>query len=539
MFQFFKKKSANAAQKRANVAKEAQLAATEKDLEGIDPVTYHRRWWILGTLCLTLLGVMLANSSLNMALPMMSTDLGLGQLELTWVVNVYTLVFASLLFIAGAVGDRYGRKLAMQIGLAIFTAGSLYAGFLAQNGTELIISRIVMGIGGAFVMPTTLSIINNTFPKKERARAVAIWGAVAGVGMMFGSIVSGILLEHFSWHSLFFFSAIIAIIGLFANQYLAHESKDEEETPIDWLGGVFSAVAIFGVVYGITEAPSVGFGDPLVLISLIGGITSLAAFISWEFRSKTPMLDMKLFKNRAFSVSSLTLTLVFLAMSGVFFSMSQLMQLVMGYSALEASLLTVPLMLPMMFISPFIPNVVKKFGARNTIAVGLVLTAVAFVAMSTWTKDLTYWHLFGTMIVMMLGISAAMTPGTNILMASVPRNRSGMGSAMNDTTRELGGALGVAVLGAILSAVYEDKIRETAAAFAGPIKEGLESSLAVALSVAEKLGPAAQSVSDAAMDAFMSGVSLAATVAAVIIFASAVIAYFGLPKQHKQDDDII
>lgn len=512
---------------------------TKKELEGIDPVTYSRRWWILGTLCLTLLGVMLANSSLNMALPLMSTDLGMDQLEMTWAVNAYTLVFASLLFIAGAVGDRYGRKLAMQIGLAIFTVGSLYAGFFAQNGTEVIISRIVMGIGGALVMPTTLSIINNTFPKKERARAVAIWGAVAGVGMMFGSIVSGILLEHFSWHSLFYFSAIIAIIGLVANQYLAHESRDEDETPVDWLGGVFSAVAIFGIVYGITEAPSAGLGDPLVAISLIGGVLALAAFIFWELRAKTPMLDMNLFKNRAFSVSSLTLTLVFLAMSGVFFSMSQLMQLVLGYSALESSLLTVPLMLPMMFVGPFIPNVVKKFGARNTITAGLMLTALAFVIMSTWTKDMTYWHLFGTMLIMMLGISAAMTPGTNILMASVPRNRSGMGSAMNDTTRELGGALGVAVLGAILSAAYENQIRDVASAFTGQIREGLESSLAVALSVAEKLGPAAQSVSDAAMDAFMTGVSQAAMIAAGIIFTSALVALFGLPKTHKADDDTI
>ena len=517
----------------------APTSPTKKDLEGIDPVTYHRRWWILGTLCLTLLGVMLANSSLNMALPMMSTDLKLGQLELTWVVNVYTLVFASLLFIAGAVGDRYGRKLAMQIGLAIFTAGSLYAGFLAQTGTELIIARIVMGLGGAFVMPTTLSIINNTFPTKERARAVAIWGAVAGVGMMFGSIISGILLEHFSWHSLFYFSAIIAVIGLVANQYLAHESRDEEESPIDWLGGLFSALGIFGIVYGITEAPSVGFSDPLVAISLIGGILSIAAFIFWELRAKSPMLDMKLFKNKAFSVSSLTLTLVFLAMSGVFFSMSQLMQLVMGYSALESSLLTVPLMLPMMFISPLVPGVVKKLGARTTITVGLVLTAIAFVVMTTWTKDMTYWHLFGTMVIMMLGITFAMTPGTNILMASVPRNRSGMGSAMNDTTRELGGALGVAVLGAILSAAYENKIAETASHFSGAIREGLESSLAVALSVAEKLGPAAKDTANAAMDAFMGGVSQAAAVAAVIIFASAIIAYVGLPKHTTKDDDTI
>ena len=510
-----------------------------EDLDSIDPKTYRRRWWILGTLCLTLLGVMLANSSLNMALPMMSLDLGLSQLELTWIVNVYTLVFASLLFLAGAIGDRYGRKIAMQIGLAVFTIGSLYAGFIAQTGTELIIARIVMGIGGAFVMPTTLSIINNTFPKSERARAVAIWGAVAGVGMMFGSIISGILLEHFSWHSLFYFSAIIAIIGLITNQYLAHESRDEEESPVDWLGGVLSSLGIFGVVYGITEAPSVGLTDTAVATSLIGGVIALIAFVLWEIHSKSPMLDMKLFKNRAFSISSLTLTLVFLAMSGVFFSMSQLMQLVMGYSALESSLLTIPLMLPMMVISPFIPNIVKKLGARLTVSLGLALTAGAFLMMSTWQSDMTYLHLFIPMFVMMLGIAAAMTPGTNILMASVPRNRSGMGSAMNDTTRELGGALGVAVLGAILSASYEKEISTTATQFTGAVKEGLESSLAVALQVAEKLGPVAQSVRESALAAWMNGLSDASVVAAIIIFAAAVIAFIGLPRHAQKNDDII
>lgn len=530
---FSKKKTAT------RVSKKPVKDGGPVDLEGIDPLTYSRRWWILGTLCLTLLGVMLANSSLNMALPMMAKDLQLSQLDLTWVVNVYTLLFASLLFIAGAVGDRYGRKLAMQIGLAVFTLGSLYAGFLAQTGTELIIARVVMGLGAAFVMPTTLSIINNTFPRGERARAVAIWGAVAGVGMMFGSVISGILLEHFTWHSLFYFSAIIAIIGLVANQYLAHESRDEKETPVDWLGGVLSSVAIFGIVYGITEAPSVGVTDALVATSLIGGAVALVSFILWELKTKTPMLDMALFKNRSFAISSLTLTLVFLAMAGVFFSMSQLMQLVLDYSPLESSLRTIPLMLPMMFISPFVPNLVKKIGARFTIGTGLILTSVAFLIMSTWTQDMTYLHLFVTMFIMMLGITFAMTPGTNILMASVPRNRSGMGSAMNDTTRELGGALGVAILGAILSAAYTSNMADMASRFPDQVRDALESSLAVAIQVAGQLGPMADSVISAAKDAFMTGMSNASLVAAVIIFVAAIIALFGLPKHQSKTDDII
>ena len=524
----FKKRTATAVSK----------SATKIDLDGIHPAIYARRWWVLAALCLSLLGVMLANSSLNMALPMMAKDLTLDQLQLTWIVNIYTLVFASLLFTAGALGDRYGRKLALQIGLGIFIGGSLYAGFLAQTGTELIIARAIMGVGGALVMPTTLSIINTTFPRSQRARAVAVWSAVAGIGMMVGSIISGLLLEYFSWHSVFLFSAVVAVIGLVANQLLTHESVDESHSPIDWLGGLLSTVGLFGVVYGITEVPSTGLGDHLVLGSLIGGVVALAAFILWELKAKSPMLDVRLFKNKAFATSSLTLTLVFLAMSGVFFSLSQLIQLILGFSALESSLAMIPMMLPMMAVSPMVPNIVKKIGARATVGTGLLIVTVAFVIMSFWTKDMTYWHLLATMAVMMLGISAAMTPGTNILMSSVPRNRSGMGSAMNDTTRELGGALGVAILGAILASVYEEKIASVASSFPEQIKTGLESSLSVALQVAEHLGPAAEAVTDAAKEAWMSGLSSAALIAAGIIFTSAIIAFIYLPKHHKNDDTI-
>lgn len=527
---FSKKKQKNAALKN-NVKKPV-------DLDGIDPKVYKKRWWTLAAMCLALLGVMLANSSLNIALPKMSVDLGLSQLDFTWIVNVYTLVFASLLFIAGAFGDRYGRKLAMQIGMAIFVAGSLYAAIVAQTSTELIISRIVMGFGGALVMPTTLSIINNAFPRGERARAVAIWSAIAGVGMMVGSIISGVLLEHFTWHSLFYFSAIVAAVGIVVNHFLSSESRDEDESPVDWLGGLFSAVGIFGLVYGITEAPSKGMADAVVLTSLIAGVVGIVLFILWELRAKSPMLDMKLFKNRPFSVSSLTLTLTFLAMSGVFFSMGLLIQLILGMTPLESSLAMLPIMIPMLFISPLIPSVVKKLGARITIGLGLFITSVAFVLMSTWTADMTYWHLLSVMWVMMIGISAAMTPGTNILMSAVPRNRSGMGSAMNDTTRELGGALGVAILGAILSAAYADNVREAASHLPAAASEAVEGSLAAAIGVANEIGEAAAPLLDAAKDAWMSALGTASLTAAGIIFAASIIAFIALPRHTKDSDTL-
>lgn len=522
-----------------NKNKKAEVPKQPVDLDGIDPKVYKKRWWTLTAMCLALLGVMLANSSLNIALPKMSVDLGLTQLDFTWIINVYTLVFASLLFVAGAFGDRYGRKLAMQIGMVIFVAGSLYAAMIAQTSTELIIARIVMGFGGALVMPTTLSIINNTFPKGERARAVAIWSAIAGIGMMVGSIISGFLLEHFSWHSLFYFSAIIAAVGFVANHFLSSESRDEEESPIDWLGGFLSAVGIFGLVYGITEAPSKGILDPVVASSIAGGAVSMILFVLWELKAKSPMLDMKLFKNRPFWVSSLTLTLTFLAMSGVFFSMGLLIQLILGMSPLDSSFAMLPIMIPMLLIGPMIPLVVKKLGARVTISVGLLVTSIAFAAMSTWTAEMTYWHLLFVMWVMMIGISAAMTPGTNILMSAVPRNRSGMGSAMNDTTRELGGALGVAVLGAILSAAYAANIHETASKLPAAAADAVEGSLAAAYALSEKMGDAAAPILDAAKEAWMSALGTASITAAGIIFAAAVIAFIALPKHSDKNSDTL
>lgn len=510
---------------------------TNNDLDGVDPKIYAKRWKILVALCIALLGVMLANSSLNMALPAMSKDLGLSQLDLTWVVNIYTLVFASLLFIAGAIGDRYGRKKIMQIGLVIFSLGSIYAAFMATSGGELISARIVMGIGGAFVMPTTLSIINTSFPRRERARAIAIWGAVSGVGMMLGSIISGILLEHFTWHSLFIFSTIVALTGLIANQIVTPESHDEAKTPVDWLGGLLTAIGLFTIVYGVTEAPSAGWTDKNVLLNLGVGIIAMIAFVYVEKRKKYPLLDMSLFKHRSFSISTLILILTFLAMSGVMFSMSQLMQLIIGFSPLEASLATIPIMLPMAFFGPVVPLIVRKFGARPTIAVGLTLVTIAFLFMASWTKDVTYLQILLVGGLMMLGISTSMTPTTNILMASVPRNRSGMGSAMNDATRQLGSALGVAILGATLSAVYAKEIASTANAFSGKIQEGIESSLAVALEVGKQLGPASEGVVEAAKIAWMDGMTAASTLGAGILAISVFIAILGLPKHTKGDKD--
>ena len=510
-----------------------------KDLDGIDAKIYKRRWLILTSLCVALLGVMLANSCINLAQPLISVDLGINQLELTWIVNIYSLLFACLLFLAGAFGDRYGRKLALQIGSAVFAVSAFYAGFLAHSAIELIIARAVMGIGAALVMPTTLSIINNIFPKGQRARAIAVWSSIAGVGMIFGGVIGGVLLEYFTWHAIFYLSAIIAGVGFVVNQIIVCESRDERGLAVDWIGGVLIAVGIFGLIYGVTEAPSQGIFNATVLICLIGGLVSIVGFVMWERKAKSPLLDLALFKNRAFSVSSLTLVLTFLAMSGVFFSISTLQQLILGMSPLIASLSMIPLMIPMLLMPPLIPNIVKKIGARFTIVIGLFLVAMSLLVISTWTTAITYWNLLIVMFIMMTGISFAMTPGTNILMSSVPRNRSGMGSAMNDTTRELGSTFGVAVFGAILSWVYVIGIADVSSGFTGSVKTALETSLATALNAIQSLGPEAAGLAESVKAAWMSALSTASLVAAGIIFVAMIIAFVALPKHKQQQSDTI
>lgn len=523
------------------IRRKLKATLSTEDVDGIEPAVYARRWKILAVLCLGLMLVTVGNSSLNLALPTLARDLDLTSLQLTWVVDIYVLIFASLMFTASALADHYGRKTVMQIGLAIFLLATLYAAFIAGSGIELIVARAIMGIGAAMVMPTTLSVIGNVFPRHERARAIAIWSGVAGGGIALGSIVTGFLLEHFSWHSVFYFSLIVGGIGFVLNQLLVPNSRDEHHTPVDFLSGVLSVVGLFGLIYGIIEAPSHGLDDTTVLAALAVGVLGLGAFIWRQLRIEHPMLDLRLFKNHAFSVSALSIMLVFFALMGIFFSMSQLFQLIMGYSTMESSIRMLPIMMLMMLTAPFVPNIVKKVGVRWTVAAGLTLVSIAFLIMSQWPVVPSYWQVVGGMLVMMVGMSLTMTPATNMLMSAIPRNRAGMGSAMNNTARELGGSLGIAVLGAILSSDYTAKITNALTGLPSHMQEVTTNSLAGALSVADKMGSVGGDLAMAAKAAWMSGMSQSMLIAAGIVTVAAVVAAVWLPHHHKkgEDDELI
>ena len=449
-------------------------------------------------------------------------------------------MFASLLFVAAAIADRYGRKRVMMLGLVIFIASSVYAPFFAQTGGELIASRAVMGIGGALVMPTTLSLVNVVFPAKERPKAIAIWSAVAGVGMMFGSVLTGVLLHFFDWHAAFLLGAVFGLIALPFIARIVPESVDEKRTPVDWLGGALITVALAGFVYTIMEVPSHGWDDTLTVVAAIAAVVALGLFVAWQLRARFPMIDLALFRSSRFSLSVISVTLTFFAMMGAFFGMTQIFQLVMGYDALTTSVAFIPSMLPMMVIGPMIPKLVEKVGTRWTVVPGLAIIAGGFLLMTTWPTVPSYWDFLLAMSIITLGMAMVMTPATTMLMSSVPRNRSGMGSAMNDTTRELGASLGIAVLGSMIANAYTSNV--------APVVEGLpaeagavvQDSLAGAIAVTDQMAAAggeaataAAQLATAAQAAFMDANQHAMLISAIIAGVTALVMLVALPRGEK------
>ncbi|WP_062288004.1 MFS transporter [Demequina phytophila] len=501
--------------------------------EGIAESTYRRRWAILATLCFALMTAMIANMSLNLALPDLAVDFELTQLQMTWVVEAFALVFASLLFVAAAIADRYGRKRVMMIGLAIFIASSVYAPFFAQTGGELIASRAIMGIGGALVMPTTLSLVNVVFPSKERPKAIAIWSAVAGVGMMFGSVLTGVLLHFFDWHSAFLLGAVFGLVALPVTARIVPESVDEKRTPVDWLGGSLITVALAGIVYTIMEVPSHGWDDTLTVVAAVAGAVALVLFIAWQLRARFPMIDLTLFRSSRFSLSVISVTLTFFAMMGAFFGMTQIFQLVMDYDALTTSVAFIPSMLPMMIVGPMIPKLIEKVGTRWTVVPGLVIIAGGFLLMTTWPTVPSYWDFLIAMSIITLGMAMVMTPATNMLMSSVPRNRSGMGSAMNDTTRELGASLGIAVLGSMIANAYTSNITSVADQLPAEAAGVVEDSLAGAIAVTDQMGAAGAAIAEAAKAAFMDANQHAMLISAIIAGVTALVMLVALPRGEK------
>ncbi len=472
-----------------------------------DPAIGHpQRWPILAILNLSLVLIVASVSSLNLAIPSIQRALDATGSELVWINAAYALVFAGLLLPAGAVGDRYGRKPALITGLAIFAVGALVA-TQADTPTQVIVLRAVMGIGAALTMPATLSIITVVFPPDERAKAIAIWSGFAGAGAAIGIISSGLLLKAFWWGSVFLVNVPIAGLALVLVLAVVPNSKDSEERPLDPVGSLLSIVGLSSFVYALIQGPEFGWTDPVVLAAFAIAVVSIAGWVRFELAQHDPMLDPRLFRIGEFRMGSFTVTTAFLVMFGMFFVLTQYLQFAVGYSPLEAAVRTLPFAVCMVIVAPRAPVLTERIGARRTISAGLAIASTGFIGFGFLTIDTPYAVVALFIVLIATGMATTFPTATEAIVSSLPENKAGVASAMNDTTREIGGAIGIALLGSLLSSGYRSGLGDATAGLPPEAAGPVEDSVGAALHVAAQL-PGGESLALAARNAFMDGMQL-------------------------------
>jgi EmrB/QacA subfamily drug resistance transporter len=510
-------------------------AAVNPQVRSSDGHPYERRWWALLVLCLSLVVIGMDNTILNVALPTLARDLHATASQLQWMVDAYVLVFAGLLLTMGALGDRFGRKLALNIGLLVFVAGSVASAF-AGSASVLIASRAAMGIGGALIMPSTLSIITNVFPPKERGRAIGVWAGVAGFGIVLGPVIGGWLLEHFWWGSVFLVNVPVVALAIIAGYPLVPESKDPNATPLDPVGAGLSIAALVTLVYGIIEAPDRGWTDGLILGSFAIAAVLAVLFIWWERRVEHPMLRMEFFRNPRFSAASAAITLIFFAMFGSVFLLTQHLQFVLGYTPLQAGFRILPVA-TLILAAPTSARLVERIGTKIVVAVGLFTVAAALALLSTVDVGSGYGVVGATIAIMGLGMGLTMAPATESIMGSLPLAKAGVGSAMNDTTRMVGGAFGVAVLGSVMASSYGSAIESTLRGLPPQIAQAAGDSIGAATTIAAQLGERGQALLQAARAAYIEGMGSAVLVGAGVAAVGAILVLLFLPGRARRPDE--
>jgi EmrB/QacA subfamily drug resistance transporter len=485
---------------------------------------------VLAVMCLALMTVVAAVASLNVALPDLARGTGATQSQLQWIVDAYALVFAGLLLPAGALGDRFGRKEVLLTGLVVFGGASI-AAMLVNDPSTLIGLRAVIGVGAALVMPTTLSIITNVFPPEERGRAVGIWAGIAGAGAIFGLLLSGALLEWFSWPSVFAVNVTLAALAFAAAIPIVPTSRSSRGVRLDPVGALLSSLGLFGVVFAIIEAPQHGWLAPLTLTGFGAGAVLLVAFVLFELARNEPMLDPRLFARRGFGVGSLSLTLQFFAQFGFLFISLQYLQFVLGYSPLEAGASILPMALMLMAISPRAPRLARRLGVRVVGGTGLALMGVGFLVFTTLGTHSSYWHFGIGALITGVGLALATSPATTAIVSSLPAHRQGIASAVNDLTREVGGAFGIAVLGSVLNSGYRSDVASTTARLPKPAADVARDSIAAATQIGHHAGPRGMALLERAEHAFVGGFSTSLLVAACVLFAASALVVLLAPRR--------
>jgi EmrB/QacA subfamily drug resistance transporter len=484
-------------------------------------------------LCLSLLVVVIDNTILNTALPTLARVLHAGTSSLQWITDAYTLCFAALLIPAGALGDRYGRRLSLLGGLAVFAVGSTAAAF--SSGTSMLIAaRVVMGLGAAFVMPATLSILNAVFPPKERPQAIAAWSAVAGVGIVIGPTLGGLLLTHFWWGSVFLINVPLVALAMAGVLMTVPETAEPGTHRLDLPGTLLVAGALFAIVDAIIEAPTRGWTGTTTLAEFAAGLAALGIFAWWELRIEHPLIDLRIFTSRAFSTAAASVTVIFFALFGSLFVLTQYLQLVHGYSPLSAGVRALPFAFAMGGMSPLSPLLAKRLGTRVIIPAGMALMGGGLLDLSTAGVHTAYPPVALAVAIMGAGMGLVMAPASTTIMTTVPAHQAGAGSAINDTIREVGGALGIAIVGSLSAAVYHSRLGSVLAASHAPshIVHVATSSVAAADIAGQRVGGLQGSeLVAAAHAAFVHAMAMGIRLAAAVALVSAIAAFFALPRR--------
>ncbi len=496
-------------------------------------VSTLRTRMILPVVGLALMAVVSAVSGLNVALPSLARETGASQTELTWIIDAYTVVFAGLLLFAGALGDRFGRRLLLIAGLIVFGISAALA-MVVTDPTLLILLRAGMGVGAAGIMPTTLSVITTSFPVAERPRAIGVWVGIAGGGAVLGLFASGLLLEWYSWQSFFALNVVLAAVALLGVLAFVPSSTEANPPRLDWLGAALSLVAVSSSVFGVIEGPELGWTDPVTLLGLTVGAAATVAFIAWELRARQPMFDPRLLRLRGLSAGMLTITVQFFTAFGFFFIVLQYLQFIVGRSPLEAAIALLPLPIVLIPVARAAPRIAERAGYRRVAPVGLLAMAIGFALLSQLTATTDYWFFATGVVFFAAGMGLAGTPATTAITSALPLAKQGVASALNDVSRELGSAFGIAILGSVLNQAYRDGMTGAVANLPAAIGERILSSVAFVSSPdIAQLGPAGQQLVAQAKDSFVTGVGSAVLVASVILFIAAVGVFLLAPSAEE------
>jgi EmrB/QacA subfamily drug resistance transporter len=495
--------------------------------------SHPHRWRILGVLVLALIVTSIDHTIINVAMPRLVGDLGANSAQLQWIVASYTIVFAGLLLTAGSMGDRFGRRHALLAGLAAFLAGSVIAA-TAGSTAALIAGRCVMGVGGALIMPTTLSILVNVFgDPAERAKAIAGWTAASGAGIALGPIVGGALMRHFSWSSVFWINVPLLVAAFVGALHVVPDSRDPHATRLDPVGAVLSIASIGSLVYAIVQAPERGWTSTASIVNFAVGTAIGIAFVAWELRRDDPMLDIALFRSRGFSAGSIALALLFFAMAGTVFLQAQYLQFVLAYTPLAAGFALVPAALGMLVGTGAGAHLAAMHGGRVAVTAGTLIAAAGVAVQAAFVDGGSYVPTGVGLLLFGLGAGIAMPAATEMIMATLPPARAGVGSAVNDTVREFGGALGVAVIGSVAATSYASSMHDQLGRFTGLTeidRTMLSNNVGAALQTAGRLGAQGDDIAAAARTAFVDSMDSSLWIAVGLAVCAAVVAVTHLPR---------